>query len=132
MEIAIIVKVIRTFKHDSRAFIEQRLINNLVGICRTNAAGFEAYIHTNLADKFVDWLNDNKLEMGKNSNGKERWATVTLDGAAQLDFKESDNLCPLFIGRIKIGYARGLEHQIFYKNFSNQVFSYHFVRTLHI
>jgi len=123
----IIVKVINTFKHDSRAFIEQRLIDSLMGLCRTDVTGFQAYIHTDLIDKFVDWLNENNPE--KNASGGDiSWEAIALDTEALLDFKESDNLPPLVIGRIKIGYVRGSEHQAFYQNFLKQAFGSRFVR----
>ena len=123
----IIVKVINTFKHDSRAFIEQKLINSLVGLCRINTAGFEVYIHADLADKFVAWLNDNNPQMSGNINGK-RWEVMTLDDDALSDFKESDNLCSLVIGRTKIGYVNGSEHQAFYQNLLTQVFDSSFLK----
>ena len=127
----IIVKVINTFKHDSRAFIEQRLIDSLMGLCRTDSTEFQAYIHTDLIDKFVDWLNENNPEKNV-SGGDISWEAIALDTEALLNFKESDNLSPLVIGRIKVGYVRGSEHQAFYQNLLNQVFSSRFVKTLHI
>lgn len=104
------------------------MIDSLVGLRRTSATGSEAYIHADLIDKFVGWLNDNNLEMAENSNGK-RWETMILDDVALLDFKESDNFCAFFIGRIKVGYARGSEEQTFYQSLLNQVFSSRFLRT---
>ena len=122
----IIIKVINTFKHDSRAFIEQRLIDNLVGLGRKNESKLEAYIHTDLIDKFIDWLNDNNPEMA------EKWEAIALDASARLAFKEFDNLYPLVIGRTKIGYVRGSERQAFYRNLLNQLFTARFVKTLSV
>ena len=102
-----------------------------MGLCRTSATGFQAYIHADLIDKFVDWLNDNNSGMAENNDGMN-WEAITLDADARLDFKKSDNLCALFIGRTKIGYARGSEDQAFFQNLLNQVFSSRFLRTLHI
>ena len=97
------------------------MIDNLVGLCRTDVTGFQAYIHTDLIDKFADWLNENNPE--KNASGGDiSWEAIELDTEALLDFKESDNLSPLVIGRIKIGYVRNLEHQAFYQNFLKQAF----------
>ncbi len=107
------------------------MIDSLVSLCRTNTAGFEAYIHADLADKFVDWLNDNKLEV-REGNDDMNWEVMTLDNAAWLNFKESDNLCALFIGRSKVGYAKGSEDQTFYQSLLNQVFSSRFLRTWHV
>jgi hypothetical protein len=56
------------------------LIDNLVGLCRKNAAEFQVYIHADLIDKFVEWLNENNAEMGENRNGMS-WEAVTLDAA---------------------------------------------------
>jgi len=120
----IIVKVINTFKHDSRAVIEQRLIDSLVGLCRTDTSRFQAYIHVDLIDKFVGWLNDHNLEISEDS-GDMCWKAVALNAETLLDFKESDNLYPLVIGRIKVGYVRGQKYQGFYQNLLSQVFSSH-------
>lgn len=103
------------------------MIDSLAGLCRKSAAGFQAYIRTDLSDKFVDWLNDNKPEMSEDSDDMS-WETIALDEDALLDFKESDNLRPLVIGRIKVGYARDSEQQDFYQNLLNQVFPSNFLK----
>ena len=113
----IIVKVIRTFKHDSRAFLEQRLIDRLVGLRRMSEPMFETYIHANLIDKFIDWLNNNNPEK------TEKWEAIALDTPARLVLKQSDDLSPLVIGRIKIGYTKGSENQAYYQNLLTQVFN---------
>ncbi len=95
--------------------LEQRLIDNLAGLCHTSATEIQAYIHTDLIDKFIDWLNNN-LELSKNSV-KMSWKAIAL-----LDFEESDNHRPLAIGRTKIGYATNSEQQDFYQNLLNQAF----------
>ena len=57
------------------------------------------------------------------------WEALALDDNAQLNFRQSDNLCDLFIGRTKVGYVRGSEQQVFYQKSLNQVFSPRFLRT---
>ena len=86
------------------------MIDNLVGLCWKNVAEFKVYIHADLIYRFVDWLNENNQGMVESSNGKS-WETVSLDAAALLDFKESDNLFPLMVGCNKVGYAKSLEQQ---------------------
>ena len=95
------------------------MIDNLVGLCWEDAAGFKAYIHADLIDRFVDWLNENNPEMVESSNGIS-WKTVPLDAAALLDIKESENLFFLMIGRNKIGYARGSEQHKITQDLLNQ------------
>jgi hypothetical protein len=97
------------------------LIDNLVGLYRENGIGLQAYIHADLMDRFVGWLNVNNPEMGGDSNGMS-WKAVPLDSAARLDFKESDDLYPLLIERNKIGYAKGLEQQTIFQDLLTQVF----------
>jgi len=103
------------------------LIDSLVGLCRTDVTGVQAYIHVDLIDKFVVWLNENNPEMGGNNNDMS-WEAIALNTEALLDFKESDNLSPLVIGRIKVGYAQVSEHQALYQNFLKQAFGSRFVR----
>ncbi|MCD6581609.1 MAG: hypothetical protein J7K90_07375 [Desulfuromusa sp.] len=113
--------MINTFKHDSRAVAEQRLIDSITGLCRTSEAGFQAYIHIDIIDKFVGWLNDNEPKTGGDA-GDISWKTIALDDEARLEFKESDNLYYLVIGRTKIGYAKGSKNQAFYQDLLNQAF----------
>ncbi len=117
----IIVKVINTFKHDSRAVAEQRLIDSITGLCKTGEAGFQAYIHKDIIDKFVGWLNDNKPRISGDNNDMN-WETIALDVEDRLDFKKFDNLYYLFIGRTKIGYTKDSEDQAFYQELLNQAF----------
>ena len=98
-----------------------------MGLCRASGTGFQAYIHADLIDKFVDWLNENNPEMAERINGMG-WESLTLDVDARLKFRGSDNLCSLVIGRTKIGYANGSEHQAFYQNLLNQVFDSSFLK----
>ena len=93
-----------------------------------NTSGLQVYIHTDLSDKFVNWLNENSLEMGGGSDDMS-WESIPLDDDAQLNFRESDTLCDLFIGRTKVGYARDSEQQVFYQKSLNQAFSPRFLRT---
>lgn len=113
--------MINTFKHDSRAVAEQRLINSITGLCKTSKAGFQAYIHIDIIDNFVGWLNDNKPKTG-GDNDDMSWETIALDDKARLDFKKFDNLYYLFIGRIKVGYAKGSEDQACYQDLLYQAF----------
>ena len=99
-----------------------------MGLCRSNTVGFQVYIHTDLSAKFVNWLNENNLKMGGSSDGMD-WKAIALDADAQLNFRESDTLCALFIGRAKVGYARDSEQQVLYQKSLNQVFSPRFLRT---
>lgn len=69
--------------------------------------------------------------MGENNDGMS-WEAMTLDADARLDFAEADNLCALFIGRTKVGYARGSENQAFYQSLLNQVFISRLPRTWHV
>ena len=93
------------------------MIDRLVGLHRMSEPIFETYIHADLIDKFIDWLNNNNPEM------TEKWEAITLDASARLVLKKSDNLSPLVIGRTKIGYTKGSEDQAYYQNLLNQVFS---------
>jgi len=54
---------------------------------------------------------------------------MILDADARLNLKKSDNLYALFIGRNKVGYARGSEEQTFYQSLLSQVFGSRFLRT---
>ena len=92
-----------------------------MGLCRVSGTGFQAYIHADLIDKFVGWLNENNPEMAERSNDTS-WEAMTLDADAQLKFRESDNLCALFIGRTKVGYVKGSENQAFLNNQLSQVY----------
>lgn len=93
----------------------------MAGLCRTNAVGFQAYIHSDLIDKFADWLNDNMSETGEEDDDMS-WETIALDDDSLLDFKESADLCALMIGRTKIGYAKDREGQAFYQELLTQAF----------
>ncbi|WP_321389843.1 hypothetical protein [uncultured Desulfuromusa sp.] len=97
------------------------MINNLVGLCRGDAAEVPVYIHSALMGKLVDWLNENNPDMGEDSNSM-CWKVEPLDAATRLCFKESDNFYPLVIDRNKIGYARSSKQQTIFQDLLTQVF----------
>ncbi|MCK5826398.1 MAG: hypothetical protein KAG93_05145 [Desulfuromusa sp.] len=101
--------------------MEQKLIDNIAGLCKTNTAGFQAYIHRDLIDKFADWLNGNMPGRGEDSDDMS-WETIALDDDALITFEDSADLCSLMIGRTKIGYAKDREGQVFYQELLTQAF----------
>ncbi|MEE4254440.1 MAG: hypothetical protein V2I50_10420 [Desulfuromusa sp.] len=97
------------------------MIDNLVGLYRGNGAGLQVYIHADLIEKFVEWLNKTNSEKDGDCHYLS-WKAVSMDAAASLDVKELDNFFPLLADRKKIGYAEDLQQQILYQSLLKQAF----------
>lgn len=84
------------------------LFDDLDGLCREEAGGIIAYIHTACADQFVGWLNEQHPDPGYGD--AMSWETVPLDTFNEADYVQSD-LYPLEVGGVCVGYAIGAAHQ---------------------
>ncbi len=80
-------------------------------------------MHQDIAGQFVPWVNDN--------GGGLSCEVIDLDHGAKQSLavvEKSNLLSPLFIGRIKVGYATDSETQGFYQQLLKQEFCYRLIR----